>query len=202
MTALHRITGFLGAQTCADLLRFAVTVQQGFRPSAVDENTEPNLRVRRSFCTPDIGEFQPVIERRIRDVVPSLIRELRIAPFEPAGVQLEMVAHGDGGFYKRHVDTFTGATRSESGDRVISCVYYFFRQPKAFSGGQLRLFPPRTTANPTPQSVELPVENDSLVAFSSWMAHEVLPVSRPTPAFEDSRFSINCWVYRAPSKRR
>jgi SM-20-related protein len=201
MSELFRLSDFLGVTTCAELLQYAVAAKSQFRHTTVDRMAEPSLHIRRSVRLQNIGELHTVVEQRIQRVIPDLTRELGLSPFETGQIDIEMVAHADGGFYKRHIDTFTGDTRSESGDRIISCVYYFFKQPKSFSGGELRLYPLRTAANPMPEAIDIAIENDTLVAFSSWMPHEVLPVCNPSPAFEDSRFSINCWVYRVPAKR-
>jgi len=110
--------------------------------------------------------------------------------------EIELVAHGDGGFYHRHIDTFTGSGRSRSGDRVVSCVYYFHSRPKQFAGGELRLYPLPTRVAPAPEPIDVAPEHDTLVAFSSWMPHEVMPTVCPTKQFKDYRFSINCWVYQ------
>lgn len=45
--------------------------------------------------------------------------------------------------------------------------------------------------------VDVPPESDTLVAFPSWLRHEVLPVHVPSGAWRDSRFAINCWLHRA-----
>ncbi len=148
----------------------------------------------------NIGDFRTIIERRVTAKISELIRDLRLPSFAVGKLEIELVAHGNGGFYKRHIDTFTGITRAESGDRVISCVYYFFREPKAFSGGELRLHPLRTVSDPAPPPFAIAIENDSLVAFSSWLPHEVLPVANHSTHFADSRFSINCWVHQIPKK--
>lgn len=195
------IKNFLGTELASECLRYAIASESEFCPTAVGGVLEPNLAIRRSVRVENIGELHSIVEQRIQHAIPDLARDLRLSPFVAGQIEIEMVAHADGGFYGRHIDTFTGKTRSESGDRVISCVYYFFKQPKSFSGGELRLYPLRTAANPLPEAIDIAIENDSLVAFSSWMPHEVLPVLNPSPAFEDSRFSINCWVYRVPSKR-
>lgn len=195
------IKNFLGTHLASGALQYAIEMASEFRPTGVGGILEANLAIRRSVRIEDVGEMRAVVEQRVLQVLPDLTLELGLSPFETGQIEIEMVAHADGGFYARHIDTFTGAVRSESGDRVISCVYYFFKQPKSFSGGELRLYPLRTAANPAPEPIDIAIENDSLVAFSSWMPHEVLPVLNPSPAFEDSRFSINCWVYRVPSKR-
>lgn len=201
MSQTTRLSNFLGIAASDALLRHAIASQHVFRPTGVNGVVEPNLPVRRSVFTDDIGELRGVIERQVAQVIPDLTRELGLSPFETGQIEIEMVAHADGGFYTRHIDTCTGPSRPESGDRVISCVYYFFRQPKSFSGGELRLYPLRSKAEPAPAAIDVAIENDTLVAFSSWMPHEVLPVSNPSTAFEDSRFSINCWVYRVSKKQ-
>lgn len=192
------LNNFLGAAICGELLQFAVASEAEFHPTAVGGIAEPSLNIRRSLCIDSIGRFFDVVEQRLHQVIPQLTRDLRLSRFEAGLIDLQMVAHGDGGFYKRHIDTFTGKDRFANGDRVISCVYYFFNQPKAFTGGELRLYPLRTKAEPVPAPIDMPITNDTLIAFSSWLPHEVLTVSSPSGAFADSRFSINCWVHQPP----
>ncbi len=38
-------------------------------------------------------------------LLPALIDELRVTPFQVDSFGIELVAHGDGAFYKRHIDT-------------------------------------------------------------------------------------------------
>ena len=194
------LSNFLGTEVCSELLQFALASEGEFRPTAVGGITEPNPNIRRSVCLDSIGRFVDVVEARIQQVIPELTNDLRLSRFETGLIDLQMVSHGDGGFYTRHIDTFTGKDRPAQGDRVISCVYYFFREPKAFTGGELRLHPLRTKTAPAPTVVDVPIANDTLIAFSSWLPHEVLLVSSPTREFANSRFSINCWVLQAPRK--
>ena len=58
---------------------------------------------------------------------------------------------------------------------MVSGVYHFHREPKALSGGGLRLHRFGATLK---------------------APHEVRPVACPSMAFADSRFSVNCWIYR------
>jgi Rps23 Pro-64 3,4-dihydroxylase Tpa1-like proline 4-hydroxylase len=109
----------------------------------------------------------------------------------PSSYEIELVAHGDGAFFSRHIDTYT----TRKSQRVISGVYYFHRQPKAFSGGELRLYG-LTKGDQTGPFVDVIPENDTLVTFPSWYPHEVLPVRCPSGRLEDSRFAVNCWIMR------
>jgi Rps23 Pro-64 3,4-dihydroxylase Tpa1-like proline 4-hydroxylase len=76
---------------------------------------------------------------------------------------------------------------------VLSGVYYFHRLPKPFSGGALRLH----AIGDESRFADIEPACDTLVVFPAWAPHEVLPVRCPSGAFMDSRFSINCWAYRA-----
>lgn len=114
---------------------------------------------------------------------------LGMPQFRFAGLDTLLVAHGDGDYFKPHSDTQIGANRrSESRVRMISAVYYFHRQPRGFAGGTLKLHP---FSAGEPVLVE-PV-NNRLIAFPSFLIHEVLQISVPSGAFEDSRFSLSCW---------
>ena len=102
------------------------------------------------------------------------------------------MAHNDGAFYKRHIDTQTASERDAI--RVLSGVYYFHAEPKAFTGGALRLY---AIGDPDKKTfVDIEPAHDSLLAFPSWAPHEVRPISCPSKRFTDSRFAINCWMYR------
>jgi len=117
-----------------------------------------------------------------------------VTSFEPSTIELELVASNDGAFFKRHIDTFIRGARTSS-DRLLSGVYYFHAEPKAFSGGALRLYPFGREQGES-NFAEVQPEQNTLVAFPSWAWHEVLPVSCPSRRFSDSRFNVNCWVHR------
>jgi Rps23 Pro-64 3,4-dihydroxylase Tpa1-like proline 4-hydroxylase len=76
-------------------------------------------------------------------------------------------------------------------------VYYFHAQPKAFSGGVLRLHSLASGKGDGGEHVDVEPVNDTLVFFPSWYPHEVLPVTCDSSRFEDSRFAINFWVHRS-----
>jgi Rps23 Pro-64 3,4-dihydroxylase Tpa1-like proline 4-hydroxylase len=104
-------------------------------------------------------------------------------------IELQIAAHGNGAFFRRHNDSLKGWNMN----RVISAVYYFHRQPCAFSGGALRLYPLTGEGH-----VDVEPAHNRLVVFPSFVQHEVLPVACPSGDFMDSRFAVNCWFRRAP----
>jgi SM-20-related protein len=130
----------------------------------------------------------------VRDLVPAIVETLAIPAFEPAKLELELVAHTNAAHLARHRDTRVGPPNGKP-YRAISAVYYFFRQPKSFTGGVLRLHSMAATGA-AGSFVDIEPENDTLVFFPSWFMHEVSPVVCPSGQFEDSRFAVNCWVLR------
>src|SRR2546423_5148826 len=109
--------------------------------------------------------------------------------------EFEITAYRDGGRFGAHIDTSEKLNRV----RVLSCVYYFAATPCRFSGGELRLygFPAASSKDAAaPPLVDLVPETDTLVAFPSWLRHEVLPVRVPSGAWAEGRFPFNCWIHR------
>lgn len=192
--------GFLGIELNSRLLAYAISSEEHFQKSTIGSTGEQDERVRISSVLNDLNCFQAVLAQRVLALVPDLIKQLGLTPFLATGVETQIAAHGEGAFYNRHVDLFTDESRNKQADRLISLVYYFYKEPKSFSGGLLRLYPmPGIPYGPDEQTIDIVPEQDKAIAFSSWVPHEVLPVSCPSGSFSDSRFAINCWVLRARS---
>jgi Rps23 Pro-64 3,4-dihydroxylase Tpa1-like proline 4-hydroxylase len=188
-----RFTNWLGPETVQRLLDYARINRPRFKPAVMNTGSglvlDKSLRVAETLSLPP--KFMGEVEARVRECLPEMFSALGVEKFEPGEFEIGLVAHGEGAFLKRHVDDIN---QRRPGGRKVSSVYYFYRTPKAFSGGQLRLHGLR----PTGQSghfVDVEPENDMLLYFPSWFPHEVLPVSCPSADFMDARFAINCWIH-------
>jgi SM-20-related protein len=187
---------FLAEETVAGLLDYALAHADAFAPTGVgrspEKRIEPHFRV--SLGMRDLGPFKPILTSKILALVPDLVARLGTTAVDAPELELQLVAHTDGAFYKRHIDTQTAS----EGDhiRVLSGIYYFFAEPKAFAGGELRLYAIGSNGE---RYVDIEPARNSFLVFPSWAAHEVMPVSCPSKRFIDSRFAINCWMRR---KRR
>jgi SM-20-related protein len=196
----YLIEQFLDPRDAADLLEFATKHESLFEKAKVGGGSGTSSPARESLRLTEFGPFKENIERRVEHLAPSLIARLGLTPFMPIGFETELVAHTDGAFYKRHIDLFTSThdRATVAGNRMISVVAYFHRQPRRFAGGALRLYP---QVDPTKQAddgaIDLVPEHNTAIAFSSWLPHEVLPVDCPSSQFGDVRFAVNCWVLRA-----
>ena len=175
------------------ILRFAIDREADFVPSTVEgEVTKTNLRHSMRFDE-NLNELEEEFGNHMDEAIGQILESLGVPAFEPDSYEVELVAHGDGAFYKPHIDTFTRQQRSEvTSDRVVSCVYYLHSKPKGFDGGKLALF---QIGKNTPFSSIEPV-NNRLIAFPSFVMHEVEAISCPSGKFDKSRFAINCWVHR------
>jgi len=92
--------------------------------------------------------------------------------------------------YKWHIDRF------ENRARHITLVYYFFKEPKMFTGGEICF-----TTSPIYsgvkaidcEDIKIEPKNNMLVVFSATQPHCVMP-TKSSDNFEDGRFSANILV--------
>jgi Rps23 Pro-64 3,4-dihydroxylase Tpa1-like proline 4-hydroxylase len=153
---------------------------------------------RNSSSLRDLGPLKDQLHTHFEAALPDIVAALRISAFVPAKYEIELVAHGDGAFFKPHIDTATGRQVSDQTDRVLSCVCYFHIEPKRYVDGVLRIHRIGASGvNVNGNNLDIVPECNMLVAFPSWSLHEVLPVSCPSNQFIDRRFAVNCWVHRA-----
>lgn len=86
-----------------------------------------------------------------------------------------------------------------SATRVLTYVYYFHREPKSFTGGELVIYDSKSENGYLVAAKSHKViqpTNNTIIFFPSQCMHEVLPVSCPSEYFADSRFTINGWLRR------
>lgn len=186
------IDGFLGAEASGRLVDQILAAEAGFAPSEVRTETGSAQvpALRSSLRLPgrvgvDLSGFLDAVAAREAE----LIAAVGVKPFPVWHRECSIVAHGDGDFYGRHIDTRIGSEAAEQSKRIVSCVYYLNREPAGFSGGELAIHGiagmPGTTIAPL---------HDRLAVFPSFLPHEVMRVSCPSGRFADSRFNINCWL--------
>jgi predicted 2-oxoglutarate/Fe(II)-dependent dioxygenase YbiX len=191
---------FLPPEDHARLVAFALSKEPEFVPSEVitSELVDDQIQLRRSLTSYELDDVWEILEGRLIRLLPHVRRELGIDWFELDGIERQLTVHGDGDHFTLHVDS----AGPDVARRKVSAVYYFNRTPRAFSGGELRLFDTieadgRVEAAPT--FCEVAPTDNSLVVFGSDAYHEVRPVQVPGNAFADRRFTIVCWARRAPT---
>lgn len=190
------IDGFLPDELAQALLDHALAGEALFEPATVRQDGAYRVASadRQALATPELGPDGAHFTAAVEAHFEHLCREVGLAPFPIAAWDVEMAAHRDGGFFHEHIDTMTAENRPQGlGDRIISIVYYLHRPDTRFTGGELVLRPffgNDGEARITPR-------HNRLVAFPSFARHAVEPIEVPGDAWQDARFSINCWLLRA-----
>ena len=184
------VDGLLGDAEWSPLLARVLASEAQFQPSATHDARADYRHSLVLNPPPDLVE--PVV-RRVRSLTPDVLPELRVQPITVGVVEAQVTASIDGSFFGVHTD----ADRQKVPKRYLTYVYYFNRQPKAFSGGELRVYDDvlrngKLARSETFQVIE-PLHN-RLVLFWARTMHEVMPVRMPSGAFGDARFTVNGWV--------
>lgn len=141
-----------------------------------------------------LGPLESAFESAITERLPEIIAGAGVPPFDIARIETEVCAQRSGSYFAKHIDTDTREPRRPlATDRLISAVYYFPQEPPAFSGGQLILydFVGRSEA------ARIEPKRNRLVAFPSFVCHEVTPITADHDTLAGARWSVNCWLHRA-----
>ena len=208
-----RMTDFLEPAQQDRLLALTLAGRERFCPAPVGSRTgrrSMDLEMRAAFVSGARirREVRSWFGPKLRGVLPHVLMRLRMdeafggggrgdaASHEGApryGLELNVTAHPAGSFFSVHRDVEEG---SVSQGRKLTFVYYFHREPRRFSGGDLLLydtdFEARIASNTAFTRIE-PLRN-SLVVFPSTCFHEVTPVECATNDFGDGRFTVNGWL--------
>lgn len=187
------VENFLDEDLSQQILAYAIDHKDIYTQSQIGKEGKVNEKVRISHVTRELGPWEAVIQEKIEAFYPQIRQGLGMTDFNRRkNFEIELAAHDDGAFFKPHIDMRLG----ETGDRVISAVYYMHGTPKNFTGGGLKIYPNEIFPGDDEPVVLEPTHN-SLAVFQSYVYHEVLPISCPSGDFKDYRFAINCWIHKA-----
>ncbi|HJU21118.1 MAG TPA: 2OG-Fe(II) oxygenase [Casimicrobiaceae bacterium] len=191
--AVAVIENFLPEPAWRALLERVLASEAQFAPSATNDRRSD---YRQSLVlNPPADLVEPVVAR-VRQAIPQALGALRLPPVPIGIVEAQVTASVDGSFFGVHNDAGNDQVRK----RHLTYVYYFNRAPKAFTGGQLRVYDDivrngKLARGETFHSIE-PLHN-RIVFFWAGAMHEVMRVDIPSRAFADARFTVNGWVNAA-----
>jgi SM-20-related protein len=161
----------------------------GVHGSAVDYET------RRSRVLMNLGGHERMITDRVLNYLPRVFQKWGRDPFPISRIETQATASNHGDFFHCHSDNGAEAVAA----REITFVYFFHREPKQFSGGELRIYDSRRENDnyvPTANYRTIVPEQNQLVLFASGLSHEITPVDCPSGQFADSRFTVNGWIHK------
>ncbi len=187
-----QIENFLTDDEHQQLLNYVLQRQPDFQPTTTFTGA---VNYRESVVLYSFPDFEDLFRNRLRQIFPSVVQQLGIPSFQITSIESQLTAHNDGQFYKVHNDNGSQDTAA----RELTYVYYFYQEPKAFTGGELVMYDSKIENNYYVQAdtfKTIEPRNNSIVFFLSRYMHEVLPVHCPSRDFADSRFTINGWLRR------
>lgn len=197
-TPLVLFDEFLAAQEWAGVLQYTLRRGEEFTQSGILDAggaSRTDNAYRRSQVLYNLEGCENLFVDRISSYLPHVLARLHQPPFPISHFEVQLTASNHGQFFKTHRDDDADSVRT----RAITFIYYFFREPKAFSGGALRLYDSDFDQHGNLGAGEFqtihPAQNQ-IVFFPSESLHEVLPVHCPSGEFADSRFTVNGWVHR------
>ncbi|WP_370584651.1 2OG-Fe(II) oxygenase [Oculatella sp. LEGE 06141] len=187
-----QLDNFLTAEQQKQLIHYTLQQEGNF----VATNTSTGEReYRKSVVLHTFPEYSELISQRIKEVLPYVLTRLSMPTFSIAQIEAQLTGHNDGQYYRVHNDNGS----PETATRELTYVYYFHREPKSFSGGELIIYDSKIENNYYVQADSFKTiepRNNSIVFFPSYYMHEVLPIQCPSRTFADSRFTINGWIRR------
>jgi SM-20-related protein len=180
---------FLADDELAPLLNFAIASESKYVDGEV--TGEVKNQYRKAKVLYRLPVFQEFFVNRVYAKLPQIFEFLGIAPFQPSEIEVQLTASNDGDFFKEHTDTGNDETR----DRTITYVYYFWREPKNFDCGYLKMWDSKLDGSKGGFCEEIKPQNNTLIVFPSRCWHEVAPILG-SGDFADSRFTVNGWIRR------
>lgn len=183
---------FLPPEEREALLAWTLASETRFNTRNIEDAAANSVR---KHTLDDLGPSAAVFSRRIHAEYAAWIQQLKVSAFELGRTELRIGAYNDGDRFSFHLDANYRTPGPET-SRMLSAVYYYYRAPRGFSGGDIRLFD--VGAGPGSEACEAiaPAQN-MLLVFPSWVGHDVTRIGCPTRQFEDSRFAVNCWLHKA-----
>jgi SM-20-related protein len=189
---------FLVSEELTGLLDYTLTHSNYFASTRVisrDGEGVIDRANRRSRVLMAWSPFHELLANRIGAFFPVVLEKLGWPSFQVGHIETQLTASNHEEFFKTHSDNANVAVQT----RQLTFVYFFYREPKAFSGGELRVYDTvlkdgcHTPVGPF--QVIHPRQNQ-IVFFPSYCLHEVTPIDCPSRAFADSRFTLNGWLHQ------
>jgi len=187
-----QVESFLSGSELAWLMDLVFASEASFVPARVTDN-KGDYRQALMMSAPEA--LKKLFVDKITALMPGVMPQLRVGRFRVGAIDCQVTASGDGAYFKVHTDAGVDATYK----RQYTYVYYFNREPRGFSGGDLRVFDDvirngKLVATDSYQTIE--PRHNTMVFFQAAVMHEVMPVRVPSREFRDSRFTVNGWIER------
>jgi len=189
---------FLVAEEWRNLLGFTLSQMSRFAATQVigaDGVGRLDQHYRRSRVLFELGPFHQLFSDRLMTFLPHVLARLHFSWFPVSHLEIQLTATNNGEYFRTHTDNDAGQVSG----RTLTFVFFFHREPRGFSGGELKIY---DTARNNGHSTAsgpfrlMPPAQNQVIFFDSSCLHEIVPVACPSGDFADSRFTVNGWFHR------
>ena len=184
-----RLTNFLPPERCDGLLELATANRRRFGPAMVGYgDVKPDARRGFHADRQVVRQVRPWFLPKLRTALPEVLTRVPVGDLGDCAVELKMTASLAQSDFKLHQDR-----NKRHPQRRLSWAYYFHRQPRRFSGGDLLLHDssPSGDAGSIIAFTRLAPLHNSIVFFPSSCFHQMTPVEGEPDDFANCRFALN-----------
>lgn len=153
----------------------------------------PEYRKSNILPEENLNEIKLWFLEKLYIALSGKLENLLMKPLQIRHTEIELNIHGHGDYYKIHKDS---GDNGEIKNRKITFVYYFYKMPKKYTGGDLLLFDTNPKKNVyIDKFTRIIPLNNSVIFFPSYFFHQITPVNCFSDNIENLRFTINGWLY-------
>jgi len=186
---------FLPNDACKELLNTSLELESNFEKSSLTHGVNPEYRSSLTISESYYTNFGMFYRNKLSILLADYLKTDHQEIAEKNNIEIQMTAHGDGAYFLPHQDN------THSIKRKLTCVYYYFAEPKPFSGGDLIVYDLKDgQQNMALSFTRIIPENNLLVVFPSQFWHQVTPVGLIDNQFKNNRFSITSWLYESETR--
>lgn len=159
------------------------------KQQAAYESSDRGPALAESFA-----ELRNLLSNRVQEALPEVLSQLGIAAFPLP--EIETVLYPEP-LRSDRVLWDNGASENER--RVLSFIYYFYRLPKAFAGGELLLYDSQIENGvciPAESFKSIRPTQNSIVFFLSSYAYQIQPLSPASLPLAETCFKFQGWLRR------
>jgi SM-20-related protein len=186
---------FLSLVELNNLMTYVKGRRRDFKSSEVFDPDHKDDSYRRSKVLMDAGPFHKLFQKRLMFYLPRILRALDHPFFDVKRIEAQITVSNDGDYFRIHNDN----THANWPSREVTYVYFFHREPKQFTGGELVLYDTPSEAQGDSKLSErrrVTPQQNAIIFYQSSILHEILPMRCRNNTFDAGRFTLNGWLHR------
>lgn len=192
-TPFVRINNFLTPTEINSIWSVLERHERSLSLAAIERGVDPEYRSANTLEANKLLSFSPGFLEKVCNSLDQHWANLACEPTKISDMEIELTSHSNGEFFKLHRDDGEDGLTAK---RFITYVYYFYREPKGFEGGDLLLLDSSKEQHTVKSYTRLEPINNSLLFFPSIAYHQVSPVSSSGNNLDNCRLTLNGWLHK------